>query len=100
MKQKCSARPFLFPILVVVVWMLSFSSPVEAAPVVQIPDVSDRLQTILQDPDRSNKYRYPTDLTRGILPVRMRACQFVCFRCRCRVVSSRKFGRCFSVNIG
>ncbi|KAK8239003.1 PLC-like phosphodiesterase [Phyllosticta capitalensis] len=48
--------------------MLSFSSPVEAAPVVQIPDVSDRLQTILQDPDRSNKYRYPTDLTRGILP--------------------------------
>jgi hypothetical protein len=33
-----------------------------------IPDVSTTLQNILKNTDNSNKYRYPTDLTRGIIP--------------------------------
>ncbi|KAF1994863.1 hypothetical protein P154DRAFT_475301 [Amniculicola lignicola CBS 123094] len=33
-----------------------------------IPDVSSTLQNILKNTDRSDKYTYPTDLTRGILP--------------------------------
>ncbi|KAF2021401.1 hypothetical protein BU24DRAFT_417064 [Aaosphaeria arxii CBS 175.79] len=33
-----------------------------------IPDVSSTLQNILKNTDNSNKYRYPTDLTRGIIP--------------------------------
>jgi hypothetical protein len=34
-----------------------------------IPDVSSTLQNILKNTDGTNKYRYPTDFTRGILPV-------------------------------
>ncbi|KAF2179835.1 hypothetical protein K469DRAFT_673641 [Zopfia rhizophila CBS 207.26] len=33
-----------------------------------IPDVSNTLQNILKNTDKSNKYTYPTDLTRGIIP--------------------------------
>ncbi|KAF2462770.1 uncharacterized protein BDR25DRAFT_308150 [Lindgomyces ingoldianus] len=33
-----------------------------------IPDVSGTLQNILKNTDNSNKYTYPTDLTRGIIP--------------------------------
>jgi hypothetical protein len=35
-----------------------------------VPDVTDTLQNILKNTDNSNKYKYPTDLTRGIIPVR------------------------------
>lgn len=31
-------------------------------------DVSNTLQNILKNTDRSDKYTYPTDLTRGIIP--------------------------------
>lgn len=34
-----------------------------------IPDVSSTLQNILKNTDGTNKYRYPTDFTRGIIPV-------------------------------
>lgn len=34
-----------------------------------IPDVSGTLQNILQNTHGSDLYTYPTDLTRGILPV-------------------------------
>ncbi|KAF1967487.1 hypothetical protein BU23DRAFT_559397 [Bimuria novae-zelandiae CBS 107.79] len=33
-----------------------------------IPDVSSTLQNILKNTDGTNKYRYPTDFTRGIIP--------------------------------
>ncbi|ORX92986.1 PLC-like phosphodiesterase, partial [Clohesyomyces aquaticus] len=33
-----------------------------------IPEVSNTLQNILKNTDKSNKYTYPTDLTRGIIP--------------------------------
>ena len=36
---------------------------------VSVPDVSSTLQNILKNTDGSNKYKYPTDFTRGILPV-------------------------------
>lgn len=32
-------------------------------------DVSSALQNILQNTDNDNAYHYPTDLTRGIVPV-------------------------------
>jgi hypothetical protein len=31
---------------------------------------SDALQNILKNSDNTNKYKYPTDFTRGIIPVR------------------------------
>lgn len=34
-----------------------------------IPDVSGTLQNILQNTHGSDLYTYPTDLTRGIIPV-------------------------------
>lgn len=34
-----------------------------------LPDVSSTLQNILKNTDGSNKYTYPTDFTRGIIPV-------------------------------
>lgn len=37
---------------------------------VSVPDVSSTLQNILKNTDGTNKYKYPTDFTRGILPVR------------------------------
>ncbi len=36
------------------------------------PDVSSTLGNILANTDRSNRYTYPTDLTRGIIPVRIK----------------------------
>lgn len=36
-----------------------------------IPDVSSTLQYILKNTEGTNKYKYPTDFTRGILPVRV-----------------------------
>ncbi|KAJ4346834.1 uncharacterized protein N0V89_010766 [Didymosphaeria variabile] len=33
-----------------------------------IPDVSSTLQNILKNTEQTNKYKYPTDFTRGILP--------------------------------
>lgn len=35
----------------------------------QIPDVSQSLQNILKNTHNSKLYTYPTDLTRGIVPV-------------------------------
>ncbi|KAK8184679.1 hypothetical protein BC567DRAFT_191495 [Phyllosticta citribraziliensis] len=59
----------LGPVLnMLVLLLLSFSGIVGAAPVVQVPDVSEPLQNILQNTDRSQLYRYPTDLTRAIIP--------------------------------
>ncbi|KAF2269308.1 hypothetical protein CC78DRAFT_277062 [Lojkania enalia] len=34
-----------------------------------IPDVSGTLQNILKNTDKSDLYKYPTDLTRGIVPI-------------------------------
>lgn len=34
------------------------------------PDVSSGLQNILRNTHKSKAYTYPTDLTRGIIPVR------------------------------
>ncbi|KAF2113550.1 hypothetical protein BDV96DRAFT_495834 [Lophiotrema nucula] len=34
----------------------------------KVPDVSSTLQNILKNTDGSNKYTYPTDFTRGIIP--------------------------------
>ncbi|KAK7552911.1 hypothetical protein BKA81DRAFT_386660 [Phyllosticta paracitricarpa] len=59
-----------FPSSSVLLYLLLLSSGVvEAVPVVQVPDVSELLQNILQNTDRSELYRYPTDLTRFIVPV-------------------------------
>jgi hypothetical protein len=33
------------------------------------PDISGALQNILKNTDRSTRYQYPTDFTRGIIPV-------------------------------
>jgi hypothetical protein len=43
-----------------------------AAPVQPTPyDISSTLQNILANTDGSKGYTYPTDLTRGIVPVRV-----------------------------
>ena len=34
-----------------------------------LPEVSDALQNILKNTDKSDKYKYPTDFTREIVPV-------------------------------
>jgi hypothetical protein len=34
------------------------------------PDISSGLQNILRNTHKSKAYEYPTDLTRGIIPVR------------------------------
>lgn len=41
-----------------------FACTIECA----VPDVPGALQNILKNTDNSNKYKYPTDLTRGIIP--------------------------------
>lgn len=47
-----------------------FAGAIFAAGVVAVPpDVSRSLQNILANTDKSNAYTYPTDLTRGIVPV-------------------------------
>lgn len=46
---------------------LAAAGAVDAA---AIPDVSSTLQNILQNTHGSDLYTYPTDLTRGIIPVR------------------------------
>jgi hypothetical protein len=47
--------------------LFSVAVTVLAAPV---PDVSSTLQNILSNTHNSDLYTYPTDLTRGIIPVR------------------------------
>jgi hypothetical protein len=34
-----------------------------------IPEISSTLQNILRNTDKSDSYQYPTDFTRGIIPV-------------------------------
>jgi hypothetical protein len=46
--------------------LFSIVSAILAAPV---PAVSSTLQNILHNTDKSDLYTYPTDLTRGIVPV-------------------------------
>lgn len=53
---------------------LAFAIHVPAAPLptsatAQDLDISDSLQNILSNTDNSDAYSYPTDLTRGIVPV-------------------------------
>ena len=49
-----------------------FVSLISAAPTTNtyIPPVSDALQNILKNTDKSENYKYPTDFTREIVPVR------------------------------
>ncbi|KAF2734619.1 hypothetical protein EJ04DRAFT_512328 [Polyplosphaeria fusca] len=47
---------------------LAVYSVVVAGVAATIPDVSSTLQNILKNTDGSNKYSYPTDFTRGIIP--------------------------------
>jgi hypothetical protein len=53
------ASLFAFPTLVA-----GFITPYAAG------EPSDALQNILKNSDNTNKYKYPTDFTRGIIPVR------------------------------
>lgn len=43
-------------------------------PVLGAPPASGALQNILQNTHNSPAYEYPTDLTRGIIPVRISGC--------------------------
>lgn len=52
----------------------------QAVDAAAIPDVSGTLQNILQNTHNSDLYTYPTDLTRGIIPVRI---DFVTSFCSC-----------------
>lgn len=48
----------------------SFAAPVPVLSLSQGLDISFQLQNILDNTDKNPGYRYPTDFTRGIVPVR------------------------------
>lgn len=52
---------------------------------VVIPHYSDALQNILQNTDGNEKYKYPTDFTREIVPVS-------CYSPDARVIARRRIG--------
>jgi hypothetical protein len=50
--------------------ILAFPALVTALITPYAGERSDALQNILKNTDNANKYKYPTDFTRGIIPVR------------------------------
>jgi len=49
--------------------LFSCALPCHLAPITAGLDISNTLQNILDNTDGSDAYTYPTDLTRGIVPV-------------------------------
>jgi hypothetical protein len=62
------AVPLRFPQTLFIVSMRSFALSLPALLTGTIAAYSDQLQNILQNTDKSDKYHYPTDFTREIVP--------------------------------